>query len=63
MQSSISCVATRSVAAIALVIILGCGCSYADKAKSKPAMAKVSWASSQPVKLRYYGGPKSPMYP
>jgi hypothetical protein len=63
MQFSICRAAARAVAASALVIILGSGYSYADRAKSKPVMAKVSWASSQPVKLRYYGGPKSPMYP
>jgi hypothetical protein len=63
MQFSISYAAARAIAAGALVIVLGCGCSYADRAKSKPVLAKVSRTSSQPIKLRYYGGPKSPMYP
>jgi hypothetical protein len=63
MQFSISDAVARTIAAGALVIILGCGYSYADRTKSKPVIAKVSQASSQPVKLRYYGGPKSPMYP
>ena len=52
MQFSISYAAARAIAAGALVIILGCSCSYADRAKSKPVLAKVSRTSSQPVKLR-----------
>jgi hypothetical protein len=56
-------VAVTTLVAGALVLGLGSGASYA--AKSKPVVVKVSQAAapSQPVRLRYYGGPKSPMYP
>jgi hypothetical protein len=63
MHISIFDAGARIVAVSALMVMFGCGCSYADKAKSKMVQAKVSQASIQPVKLRYYGGPKSPMYP
>jgi hypothetical protein len=64
MQFSITyAVAVRAVIATALMIFLGSGCSYAYRVKSKPVATKVSQETIQPVKLRYYGGPKSPMYP
>jgi hypothetical protein len=57
-----------SVAAIvASVLLIGLGSDYSFAGKSKSVVVRVSQASSlpvsQPVKLRYYGGPKSPMYP
>jgi hypothetical protein len=60
MQFSLSYVVAITIAAGALVV-LGSDCSFAGKSRS--AVVKVSQASTQPVKLRYYGGPKSPMYP
>jgi hypothetical protein len=60
MRFSAYAVATVIVAS-ALVIGLGSDCSFAGK--SRAVAVKVSQASTQPVKLRYYGGPKSPMYP
>jgi hypothetical protein len=55
-------VAVTALVAGALVLGLGNGASYA--AKSKPVFVRVSQAPPvQPVRLRYYGGPKSPMYP
>jgi hypothetical protein len=63
MQSiNVYVVAVTALVAGALVVGLGSDASYA--AKSKQVVVRVSQASpSQPVRLRYYGGPKSPMYP
>jgi hypothetical protein len=47
--------------ASALAIMVSSGGSYA--AKIKPIVVKAAQPSNQPAKLRYYGGPKSPMYP
>jgi hypothetical protein len=56
-------VATAIVAS-ALVIGLGNAHSFAGKSRSVVVkVSQASQASNQPVKLRYYGGPKSPMYP
>jgi hypothetical protein len=60
MRFSAHAVATAIVAS-ALVIALGSDYGFAGKSRS--VVVKVSQAPSQPVKLRYYGGPKSPMYP
>jgi hypothetical protein len=60
--SKVSILAATTFVASALVVGLGSGASYA--AKSKPVVVKVSQAApAQPVRLRYYGGPKSPMSP
>jgi hypothetical protein len=63
MQSSTAyIVAVATLVAGALVLVLSSDASYA--AKSKQVVVRVSQAPpSQPVRLRYYGGPKSPMYP
>jgi hypothetical protein len=38
--------------------------AYSHKAKAKLIVAAApQYANEQPVKMRYYGGPKSPMYP
>jgi hypothetical protein len=60
MRLSAFAVATAIIAS-ALVIGLGSDLSFAGK--SRVVAVKVSQAQSQPVKMRYYGGPKSPMYP
>jgi type IV pilus biogenesis protein CpaD/CtpE len=40
------------------------GCTHGDAAARKAAPAKTDATQEQkPVKLRYYGGPKYPMYP
>jgi hypothetical protein len=40
------------------------GCATSDAATRKAPPAKADTAQQQkPVKLRYYGGPKYPMYP
>jgi hypothetical protein len=56
-----------ATAIVASALVIGFGSDYSFAGKSKPVVVKVSQASSQPisqpVKLRYYGGPKSPMYP
>jgi hypothetical protein len=61
MRFSLAYAVAVTIVAGALVIVIGSGCSFAGK--SRPVVVKVSQASSQPVRLRYYGGPKSPMYP
>jgi hypothetical protein len=48
-------------------IVIAAGASevlaHAQRTKTKP-VAKVTQIAPEPsVKLRYYGGPKSPMYP
>jgi hypothetical protein len=45
--------------ASALSIMIGSSVSYA--AKVKPVVFTAAKISNQPIKLRYYGGPKSPM--
>jgi hypothetical protein len=47
----------------AIALIAG-GCTYSDAAVHKAAPMKAGTQQQQkPIKLRYYGGPKSPMYP
>jgi hypothetical protein len=47
--------------AIALIVA---GCTNSDAGARKAALMKASTAQQQkPIKLRYYGGPKYPMYP
>jgi hypothetical protein len=49
---------------VAGAFVLGLGSVASHAAKSKSVVVRVSQApSQQPVRLRYYGGPKSPMYP
>ncbi len=56
-----------ATAIIASALVIGLGSDYSFAGKSRSAVVRVSQAPSQPVsqpvKLRYYGGPKSPMYP
>jgi hypothetical protein len=62
MQSSKTYVVAVTALVAGALVPLGCGASHA--AKSKPVVVKVSQAApAQPVRLRYYGGPKSPMSP
>jgi hypothetical protein len=62
MKYSVACtVVVKTVMASALAIMVSSGGSYA--AKIKPIVVKAAQPSNQPAKLRYYGGPKSPMYP
>jgi hypothetical protein len=44
------------------MIIASCVTNDAVARKTTPAKA-VATQQEKPVKLRYYGGPKSPMYP
>jgi hypothetical protein len=49
--------------------MIATGCISSDARARKAAAAKASTAPIQsqqpekPIKMRYYGGPKSPMYP
>ena len=55
---------TIGFAVVAMVVAVGGTNSYAYTAKTKWVVAKVpQYAPEQNVKMRYYGGPKSPMYP
>jgi hypothetical protein len=50
--------------ALTTVATLSDAHGYASRTKAKPAAAKAPVVVQEPaVKLRYYGGPKSPMYP
>jgi hypothetical protein len=64
----------KRIASFAMVVagalaMIAAGCINSDARARKAAVAKVSTAPIQsqqpekPIKLRYYGGPKSPMYP
>jgi hypothetical protein len=49
--------------AIAFALIMG-GCTHSDAGARQAALMNASAAPQEkPIKLRYYGGPKSPMYP
>jgi hypothetical protein len=39
------------------------GCTNSDAGARKAALMNASSAHQKPIKLRYYGGPKYPMYP
>jgi hypothetical protein len=46
------------------IAVIAAGCSNSDAGARKAALMKAKAAPQEkPVKLRYYGGPKSPMYP
>jgi hypothetical protein len=62
---------------VGVIAVIWAGCAASDARARKPAATQVSAPPAQqvsapavqqdqaqkPVKLRYYGGPKSPMYP
>jgi hypothetical protein len=53
-----------TVAATTVVIGSTAGYAYAHKARAKSVVAKApQYVPEHQVRLRYYGGPKSPMYP
>lgn len=56
---------TTGFAVAAMTVAVGSTASYAHahRAKVKSVMAAPQPAPVQQVRLRYYGGPKSPMYP
>ena len=46
------------------IAVIAAGCSNSDAGARKATPMKASAAPHEkPIKLRYYGGPKSPMYP
>ena len=46
------------------IVLIMAGCTNSDAGTRKAALMKASSAQEQkPIKLRYYGGPKYPMYP
>jgi hypothetical protein len=49
------------------VAVIAAGCTNSDAGTRKAALMKAASAApapqEKPVKLRYYGGPKSPRYP
>jgi hypothetical protein len=53
-----------TVAVMTVAVGSGTGYAYAHKAKAKSVAATApQYAPEHQVRLRYYGGPKSPMYP
>jgi hypothetical protein len=66
MNSSRMIVSLASVLAVA-VAVMAAGCTNSDAYTRKAAPVKAGATQNQrqekPVKMRYYGGPKSPMYP
>jgi len=46
------------------IAVIAAGCTNSDVGARKAALMEASAApQEQPIKLRYYGGPKYPMYP
>jgi hypothetical protein len=46
------------------IAIIAAGCSNSDAGARKTALTKANAVPQEkPIKLRYYGGPKYPMYP
>ncbi len=45
------------------LIIAGCSASEATVRQKKASTAATPAQQEKPVKMRYYGGPKSPRYP
>jgi hypothetical protein len=46
------------------IVLIMAGCTNSDAGTRKAALMKASMTQQQkPIKLRYYGGPKYPMYP
>jgi hypothetical protein len=46
------------------IAVIAAGCTNSDAGARKAALMKASAVQPEkPVKLRYYGGPKSPRYP
>jgi hypothetical protein len=57
---------TIGFTAAAMIIAVGSTNSYANTHKAKAKLVAATapqYVHEQPVKMRYYGGPKSPMYP
>jgi hypothetical protein len=46
------------------IAVIAAGCSSSDAGSPKAAQMKANAAQQEkPIKLRYHGGPKYPMYP
>jgi hypothetical protein len=58
-------VLTFGLIVAAILVAAGAnGYAHTHRANTTKGTAKVTQSASEPgVKLRYYGGPKSPMYP
>ena len=58
-------VLTVAITVAAMIIaVTGSSYAYTHRAKAKFVVAAVpQYVHAQPIKMRYYGGPKSPMYP
>jgi hypothetical protein len=58
-----------AIVLVGVLTMIAAGCINSDARARKAAVAKGGIAPIQsqqpekPIKLRYYGGPKSPMYP
>lgn len=66
MKLSMAARVLTGLTAVAMLIAFGSTNSYAyhHRAKAKWVVAKAPVYVAEPnIKLRYYGGPKSPMYP
>jgi hypothetical protein len=45
------------------IAVIAAGCSNSDAGQPKAQMKANTIPQEKPIKLRYYGGPKYPMYP
>jgi hypothetical protein len=48
---------------LAVIALLAAGCTNSDARVRKAALKASTTQQQKPIKLRYYGGPKYPMYP
>jgi hypothetical protein len=48
---------------LAVIALLAAGCTNSDAGVRKAALKASTTPQQKPIKLRYYGGPKYPMYP
>jgi hypothetical protein len=54
----------RTIWLAGAIALIAAGCTNGDAGTRKAELMKASSAQQQkPTKLRYYGGPKYPMYP
>jgi hypothetical protein len=53
-----------SICLTAAIALIAASCTYSDAAARKAVPMKASTTQQEkPIKLRYYGGPRYPMYP
>lgn len=53
-----------TISVASAIVFIAASCTNSDAGARKAALTKAKTVQQQkPIKLRYYGGPKYPMYP